>query len=935
MWRTIHLILCATAACFASAPSIPLTFQPNVGQSESSVKFLGGGSDYAVAFAPQGFVLSRHGVSFRVDFAGSDPAVKLHGAELESGRANYLIGAEERWIRNVPLYARLEYEGVYPGVNLVFHGAGRELEYDFTLASWAQISQIRLRFGPATGISIVKGDLVVKTPGGEVRQHRPRVSCLRNGSLIPAAGRFVLRGPAELGFAARGCRPDDGLLIDPVFTYATYIGGAGSDQAYALAVDSTGASYIAGETWPVNFPSTVSISSSSGNDDAFLVKLNPASSAIVYATYFGGQSRDSARGVAIDSAGNAYVTGFTYSPDFPLTQAGYRSPSLGQSDVFVTKINAAGSGLVYSALIGGPGNDFGTGVAVDSSGNAYVSGYTSSVAFPVTAGCFQGIYGGGLQDAFVAKLNTAGSALVFATYLGGTGNDLANALAVDSLGNVYVTGYTDSVNWPVANALYPNPAGQGDSFLAKLAAAGNSLIFSTYFGGEQLDSGTAIALDSAGNVYVAGTTLSSAFPVTAGALQSTNHGSYDAFAAKWNGQGTALRYSTYLGGEGADEASAIAVDSNGFAYVAGTTWSFGFPVSNPVQGTIGGGSDAFVAALGINGASLAWSTYLGGAGDDQATAVAVDSTGAVHLAGLTYSSNFPTTLGALRTVASGADGFAVTLSPGVASIISPVPGTTLSGTTVAFSWNVIPSATAYWLDVGTAQGSGNLCAGATSGSQAACSAIPAEGQPVYVQLWTYVQGGWKAPVRYSYTAPILASMVAPAINSTFSASLATFSWTAAPGADDYWLDVGTARGLGDLCGLATAATQYTCANLPVSGQTIYVQLWTHMGGAWQSPIEYVYTAYLVPSAQLTSPANHSTLSGASVTFTWTSTPGADAYWLDVGTSPGQGNICALSTAATQYTCLHIPTNAAPVYVQLFTHISGAWRTPLEYSFTAY
>jgi len=339
-------------------------------------------------------------------------------------------------------------------------------------------------------------------------------------------------------------------------------------------------------------------------------------------------------------------------------------------------VNASGSALVYSALIGGPGNDFATGIAIDPSGNAYIAGYTTSVSFPVTSAGFQKSFGGGFQDAFVAKLNPSGSGLIYGTYLGGTGNDVANGIAVDAAGEAYVVGYTDSANFPTRSPIYANAGGQGDAFVAKLTPAGDNLAFSTYLGGSLMDSATAVALDSSCNVYVTGATLSANFPVTGGAFQTVNQGSYDAFVSKINSQGTSVLYSTYVGGEGSDQSSSIAVGADGTAYIAGFTYSYHFPLQNPVAASAHGGQEAFAAAVAATGSSLVWSTYLGGAGDDQATGIALDAAGGVYVVGSTFSSDFPTTAAAYRTTYAGGDGFLVKLASwGAPSVVSGTPTT--------------------------------------------------------------------------------------------------------------------------------------------------------------------------------------------------------------------------------------------------------------------
>ena len=622
-----------------------------------------------------------------MNFKNANPALRILGYHPQGSSANYLIGAKEEWLTDIPLYGGVEYKDIYPGIDLIFYGSDQGLEYDFALAVGAQPSSIRLSFDGVNHAYLEDGDLVLNTDSGIVRHRRPRIYQKNEWRRSNIPGKFVLYNSTEAGFETGSYDTGQPLVIDPVIAFGTFVGGAGGTQALAVAMDSSGSAYVAGQTWPLNFPTTFSVSASIGNQDAFLVKLNPAGTQVVYATYFGGLSTDSARGVAVDSTGNAYVTGFTYSSNFPVSGGAYRSPTLGQADAFVLKVNAAGSGIAYSALIGGAGNDFATGIAIDSTGSAYISGYTTSLAFPVTIGSLQPSYGGGIQDAFIAKLNAAGSALVYATYLGGSGNDIANAIAVDASGEVYVAGYTDSSNLPVSNALYPRPTGEGDAFVAKLTAAGSALVFSTYLGGTLTDIASALALDPVGNVYVAGSTLSTDFPVISGALQTVNHGSYDAFVSKLNVSGNALLYSTYLGGEGPDQATGIVVDASGEAYVGGLTQSLQFPVVNAVQAMAQGGQDAFAALVSAAGTSLSWSTYLGGSGDDQATGIAVDASGGVYVAGLTYSSNFPTTFGSYETRYNrDGDGFVIKLSPPLPSVVSVLPSSG-NGSSQTFSFN--------------------------------------------------------------------------------------------------------------------------------------------------------------------------------------------------------------------------------------------------------
>jgi hypothetical protein len=419
------------------------------------------------------------------------------------------------------------------------------------------------------------------------------------------------------------------------------VGGAGFNAATAIAVDSTGAAYIAGYTDSYNLPTADPEQNfNAGSDNAFVAKLNPAGSSLVYCTYIGGSADDRAYGIAVDSTGAAYLAGSATSQNFP-TEHPEQSSLEGARNAFVLKLSPAGNTLVFSTYLGGSGSDTANGIAVDAAGNSYVVGDTTSLNFPASG--FQTGYHGS-QDAFVTKISPSGGSLLFSTYLGGSSADHGAAIAVDSSYTVYVTGSTYSADFPVANAYQGSIGGGMDAFIARLSSNGNALLFSTYLGGSAgsvsyPETAQGIALDTAGDAYVVGVTSSSNFPLLS-ALQPQLLGEMDAFVAEFSSSGSLL-YSTYLGGSGVDVGNAIAVDSSGAAYVAGYTFSTDFPVVGGFQTALGGGCDAFMAKLGPAGASLVYSTYLGGSGSDTATGIAVDASGNVYLSGWTFSNNFP------------------------------------------------------------------------------------------------------------------------------------------------------------------------------------------------------------------------------------------------------------------------------------------------------
>ncbi len=461
------------------------------------------------------------------------------------------------------------------------------------------------------------------------------------------------------------------MVIDPVLTYATYLGGTGGDVAYAVAVDSTGNAYIAGVTASTDFPSkSAEQSDIAGNADAFIVKLDSAGTGLVFSTYLGGTNTDSATGIAIDSAGDSYVAGNTYSSDFPTTSGAFQTAYGGEGDGFVVKLGATGSTLVYSSYIGGTSPDFVQGIAIDAAGNAYVTGSTRSSNFPTVNPLQIGNDGcttisntvSCTSDAFISKISPTGASLVYSTYLGGSQADLAQAIAVDASGDAYITGYTFSTDFPTQNAFQSASAGVADIFITELNPAGSALIFSSYFGGSQQDRAFGIALDSTGNIYITGDTQSPDFPTSSTASQFQYGGSGDAIVCKFGPGGSDVIYSTFLGGSDVDQGNAISVDVSGDAFVAGFTQSSNFPVLDPVQrvlGLYGAGScgtavcsDAFVTEL-LPSSQLVYSTFFGGSGVDSAEGLAVGNSGQVTVVGGTNSQNLPVISVALQGAYAG------------------------------------------------------------------------------------------------------------------------------------------------------------------------------------------------------------------------------------------------------------------------------------------
>jgi Beta-propeller repeat len=650
-----------TRACASEAyGKLPMRFEANSGQTDARVKFISRGNGYSLFLTPTEAVLALRneravsGVDqrsvVRMKLIGANSAPQVEGVDALPGKSNYFIGNDpSRWHRNVTSYSQVRYSSVYPGIDLIYYGNQQQLEYDFVLSPGADPNTIKLVFDGADRMAVdAQGDLILYTEGGELRQRRPVTYQEMNGRRREIASSYVLKEGRQVGFELAAYDPARPVVIDPVLGYSTYLGGTGADFALDVDVDVAGNAYITGYTFSPDFPTVDPMQPAPGGNmasDVFVTKLNPKGSALVYSTYLGGNGSEQALGIEVDREGNAYLTGYTSSLDFP-TMNPLQPAFAGFQDVFVTKLNPAGSALIYSTYLGGSSLEQGQGLAIDRLGNVYLTGSTISSDFP-TMNPLQPVLLT-FQDAFVAKLNSAGSALVYSTYLGGNDFDDGRDIAVDRRGNVYLVGWTFSIDFPTANPLQPGladsgPARLGDAFVTKLDASGTAFIYSTYFGGNSQDIGNAIALDAHDNVYVTGSTISTIFP-TMNPLQPSLRLGNDAFVAKLDRSGSALHYSTYLGGSGLDEGIGIAVDARGNAYVTGRTNATDFPILNPVQPTPPPSSlNAFLSKLKPDGSGFVYSTHLGGTTTDLGEGIAVDIRGNAYVVGSTSSADFPIT----------------------------------------------------------------------------------------------------------------------------------------------------------------------------------------------------------------------------------------------------------------------------------------------------
>jgi hypothetical protein len=599
----------------------------------------------------------------RMELVGANPAARMVGGDKLPGRVNYYLGNDAtKWRTNVPTYAKVHCQDVYAGVDLVYYGDQGRLEYDFVIAPRAEPKAIKLRFEGAGKPEVdAAGNLVLRLAAGEVVQHAPRIYQEIDGGQRAVQGGYVVAGE-EVGFQVAAYDATKPLVIDPYLVYSTFLGGRLFDQGQRIAVDAEGNACVVGYiTQSIDFPTENPFQPEHGGGfnfyDLFVTKFDASGGSLIYSTYLGGRGDDAGSGIAVDGEGNAYVTGYTDSPNFPTVKA-FQPALRGRVNAFVTKFDVSGS-VVYSTYLGGSDIDSGNAIAVDAEGSAYVTGSTWSRDFP-TENPFQATLSG-QSDVFVSKFDASGAVLVYSTYLGGAGRESTFGIAVDAEGNAYLTGQTNSINFPTVNAFQPAyGGGLEDGFVTKFDASGSALVYSTYLGGGAWDAGIGIALDAQGNAYVAGGTDSPDFPAVK-PFQADLRGGSDAFVTKLDPTGGVV-YSTYLGGNRRETGEYIAVDAKGQAYITGDTESPDFPTMDPVQPVSGGGLDVFVTQLDASRSSLVFSTYLGGNDDEVGFGIALDAEGNIYVTGLTHSSDFPTVKPFQAGPAGGGDGFVTKIS---------------------------------------------------------------------------------------------------------------------------------------------------------------------------------------------------------------------------------------------------------------------------------
>ncbi len=687
-----------------------LGFIPNRGQWDASVRYVLVTEGYTVWIFPDRWVFfpARSGSDALLDGnrGHTTPApleMKLPAAvdtilaeQPMAGRVNFFLGNDpDRWVSNLLHYRRLRC--VAAGVEYELVVASGALEYRIRAEHPEHLKRLLFRLPEQwQAVVLEDGTLELRYQSMPVFRHTPpRMFQLQANDTIPIHGQFLQR-PDGFRFALAQPLSDAPVVIDPL-VYSTFVGTDSSDEGKAILVDNNGNAIVAGSTEDADFPTTSGAydQTHNGDDDVFVLKLNANGSSLIFATFIGGSEGDEPGAMTQDNSGNLYLVGSTESSDFPTTSGAYDQTHNGEEDAFVVKLNSSGSALLYATYVGGSENDYGTGVAVDNNGRAVACGYTESSNFPTTNGAYDTDHNGE-EDAFVLRLNPAGSNLVYSTFLGGDDDDEAHDVMLRGNGMAIVCGYTKSTDFPTTNGAYDQSHnGSKDWFVTALNSNGSQLSFSTFVGGSSSDEAYAIAPGPSNSIIVAGSTESSNFPTTSGAYDQSFNGDKDVAVARLNHSASQLMWGTFIGGS-SEEVAEDCFTTDSYVYLTGKTSSSNFPTSsNAYDQTHNGSEDVFIAQLTINGSALPYSTFLGGSQDDEGKSI-VASGCAVYVTGYTYSSNFPTTSGAYDQSFNGEeDAFVVKLGIGASFTISASDQEICAGESVQLEVQPQPSGASY------------------------------------------------------------------------------------------------------------------------------------------------------------------------------------------------------------------------------------------------
>ncbi|MEA3558977.1 MAG: SBBP repeat-containing protein, partial [Candidatus Thermoplasmatota archaeon] len=590
------------------------------------------------------------GFSYDIDFLGGSSSGPEGMEELDH-HTNYFSGSDpDDWHTNVENFENIIYENVWENIDIVYRIVDGRLKYDTLVHPGGNVKDVVFSFQDVSP-ELIDGALLIRTPIGDIFDDMP----LTYQSDDEITSSWSMMSDSCIGFEVGQYDPDRELVIDPGLSFSSYAGGSNLDRGRAIVVDSQGYSYIAGYTASNLFPTTTGAYDTSygggNNGDAFVMKVNISGDRLIYSTYLGGSGSDYGMSIDVDSSGNAYIGGQTYSNNFP-TQNAYDGSYLRNGDAFVTKLSPRGNSLVYSTYLGGYYKDEINGLKVNSAGNAFVTGRSAYVQwqgyrYPTTYNAYDRTPNGD-GDIVVTKLATNGMSLVYSTFIGSNDDETGYGIDLDSSGNAYITGETRSSNFPTTSGAYDRTyGGSGDCFVVKLSSSGGSLSYSTFFGGSSSDTGYSLVLDRSNQAHITGQTDSSSFPTTNNAYDSSYAGNTDAFISVISSNGATMMNSTFVGGSGTDVGRGIAYGPNGMVYITGHTASSNYPTTSDAYSTSNSGNnDVFVTKMNMSGGGVIYSTYIGGSNNEEARGIYVDDDGLIYVAGETNSNNYPTSLSA-------------------------------------------------------------------------------------------------------------------------------------------------------------------------------------------------------------------------------------------------------------------------------------------------
>jgi gliding motility-associated-like protein len=840
-----------------------------------------------------------------------NPAPATESRQKQEGYYNYLIGNDpSKHASNVGLYKEVVVKDVYHGIDIRYYFDRGYLRYDFIVHPGANPEQIKIKLDGQYDAYVKNNALCYTTRFGEVQM--ADLHTYQQDKTI--ASHFTKRGELWQVQVANYDKTQD-LIIDPLI-YSTYLGGSSDDYSYSIAVDASGNAYVTGETNSTDYditPGAFQTAYGGGFFDVFVTKLNPTGTGLVYSTYLGGSNNDAGRSIAIDASGNAYVTGFTWSSNYDIIPGAFQTTNGGNADVFVTKLNPTGTGLIYSTYIGGSNDEVGNSIAIDASGNVYVAGQTWSTNYDISFGAFQTTYGGGI-DGFVTKLNSIGTSLLYSTYLGGSNADYCFSIAVDASGHAYVTGETNSTDYDITPGAFQT-TGFVDAFVTKLNPTGTGLVYSTYLGGSNQERGNSIAIDASGHAYVTGRTQSTDYDITPGAFQTTIGGGVDGFVTKLNPTGTGLVYSTYLGGSVGDVGYSIAIDASGNAYVTGYTLSTDFDITpGAFQTTYAGGStfgDVFVTKLNPTGAALVYSTYLGGSNDEIGYSIALDATGNAYVTGQTQSTDYDITPGAFQTTYGGGtyDVFVTKLCI-ISYNLTSAPGTdnqtVCTGTAIT-----------------------NITYTTTGATGATFSGLPAGVTGNFSAGTVTISGTPTATGTFNYTVTLTGGCGTATATGTITVNPNnTIALTSAAGTDNQTVCAGTA--ITNITYSTTGATGATFSGLPAGVTGNFSAGTVTISGTPTATGTFNYTITLTGGCGMVT-ATGTIIVNPDNTINLTSAPGTDNQTVCAGTAIT--NISYTTTAATGATVSGLPAGVSGNFSAGTVTISGTPTATGTFNYT--